>query len=428
MRPVEPASAPSSLLLRAARECGIVLGQLLGVILLLFLILESGAIADPAARALGERPSMQRLGEMRVEMGYFRSFDARSAELELRGGANTVALRGENGKLLLETVQGSPVATFDVTSKSLAELATELMACEALAPTRLHLRLADEQDARPAKGWLAALRGTRLLVDTRRPALVPWADARAPWQRFLTQTGELLRLDFGRSLDGAPVAQELRRRGLRSLAVSLPGLILSSVLALAFALWAVRRVGQRFERALGWLSGLVLAVSSVSWILLWRSLFAGELQWFPVAAWDPPSLWSLTLPILLWVWIATWPDFHVYRTLLLASSRAPHLTAARARGLAARTIRRQHLLRHAGATLIAHFVLALPFLVLGSLVLEQTFVIPGLGEYVVRAARAGDAAVLRAVTLCVAMGYILSQRLGDWAAGRLDPRWRLDHD
>ena len=281
-----------------------------------------------------------------------------------------------------------------------------------------------ELGALPAIGWHSALRGTRLIVDSRRAAIAPWAEARPAWQRFLHQTGELLRFDFGRSLDGQLVARELSTRSLRSLALALPALLLGTLLALGAAVLAARRPGGRIDRNLGRSAMLVIAVSGVSWVLLLRGLFAAHWSWFPVTAWDPPSLHALLLPILIWAFLATWPDFQVYRQILVGASRAPHLQAARARGLDNGVLWRRHLLQASSAALLAHFVLALPFLVLGSLILEQVFVVPGLGAYLVDAARHADAAVLRATTFLVTLLYLLFQELGDLGSRWLDPRFR----
>ena len=129
---------------------------------------------------------------------------------------------------------------------------------------------------------------------------------------------------------------------------------------------------------------------------------------------------------MIWAFLATWPDFQVFRAVLGEAASAPHVQAARARGIGEGSIWRRHVLQSASAALVAYAVLALPFLVLGSLILEQIFVVPGLGSYLVDAARTADAAVLRAITFLLALLYLVIQLLGDWIAGRLDPRFRKE--
>lgn len=399
--------------------------QALGVVLLLFLILESGVAGDPAERALGDRPSVRRLGELRVEMGYLRSFQAEALQLQLRGAAARLLLKPDQDRLQLLALDGTRLATLSVREITVADFAENLRAITLPQSMHFEVMLRGESTAElPAQGLLDALRNSQLAIDSRLGATLPWAEARPGWQRFLHQCGELLRFDFGRSLDGQLVGRELRERGLRSLSLALPALILGSLMALVGALYSARRVGQAGDRRLLRLGAIVIAISGVSWVLVFRGVFAAQLGWFPVAAWDPPRLASLALPILIWAFLAAWPDHQIYRRILISESQAAHVLAARARGLMKRELWLRHILRSASAALLAHFVLALPFLVLGSLILEQVFVVPGLGAYLVDAARNADAAVLRAATFLLALLYLIAQEFGDWLTSRLDPRFR----
>jgi peptide/nickel transport system permease protein len=398
--------------------------QALGVVLLLFLILESGVAGDPAERALGDRPSVRRLGELRVELGYLRSFQAEALQLRLLGAPARLRLEPSPDGLQLLALDGSVLASFALRGRSVAEFAADLRAIELPQSMRLEAELRGEASgALPASGLRDALQSSQLAIDSRLPATLPWAEARPGWQRFFHQCGELLRFDFGRSLDGQLVGRQLRERGLRSLSLAIPALILGSLLAFAAAIFSARRTGLRGDRRLLRLGAIVIAVSGVSWVLILRGIFAAQLGWFPVVAWDPPSAGSLLLPILIWAFLAAWPDHQIYRRILINETETAHVLAARARGLAPRTLWRRHILRSASAALLAHFVLALPFLVLGSLILEQIFVVPGLGAYLVDAARNADAAVLRAATFMLALLYLIAQETGDWLSSKLDPRF-----
>lgn len=413
--------ALSQLLSRGLR----LVAQAMGVVLLLFLILESGVAGDPAERALGDRPSLRRLGEFRVELGEYERFEATALEVRLTGAPGRVSLIPQGSGLDVLGFDGALLFELDLSGLSLGQVPQALREVPLPDSLRLEARLLDDElEPLPARGLAAALRGTRLTVDSRRTAQAPWADARPAWRRFLHQTGELLRFDFGRGLDGQAIGPSLRERGLRSLAIALPAWILGSLAALGLAVAASRRPGGRLDRNLGRCAAVIIAVSGVTWVLLLRGWFAADLAWFPVTSWDPPSLHSLALPILVWAFLATWPDFQVFRAVIGQAAGQTHTQAARARGLDEGTIWRRHVLQSAAAALVAYAVLALPFLVLGSLILEQVFVVPGLGAYLVDAARTADAAVLRAVTFLLALLYLLTQQAGDILTARLDPRFR----
>lgn len=420
-----PWFAPARLGSRALQ----LVAQALGVVLLLFLILESGLAGDPAERALGDRPSLQRLGALRVELGFLRSFREEAVDLQLEGPRARWEARGGSGKSLVLSDHTGERARLALRGLTLEEACAALEAFRFESGHQLQARLRDPAlAALPASGLLDALHGTRLALDTRRGTAAPWAEARPGWARFLHQTGELLRFDFGRSLDGQPIGRELSSRVGRSLALAVPGFVFSTLLAVLLALQSVRHPHGRIARLSRRASLLVLAVSGVSWILLWRGLLASQLGWFPLLAWDPPGVLALLLPVLIWVFLATWPDFELYRRVLEDSARAPHVLGARARGLPDASVWRRHVLRPAAGLWITQLALALPFLVLGSVLLEQVFVVPGLGDYLVSAARNADAAVLRATTFLFALLYLVLQALGDWSAARFDPRLRAPED
>lgn len=411
----------SQLLTRGLR----LVAQALGVVLLLFLILESGVAGDPAERALGDRPSLRRLGEFRVELGEYERFAPSALEIRLTGAPGRVSLVPAGSRIEVLGLDGRIVTELELRELSLAEIPQAFSMLRLPEQLQLEARVLDDELAnRPATGLAAALRGTRLTVDSRRAVQAPWAEARSAWQRFLHQTGELLRFDFGRGLDGQAIGPSLRERGLRSLAIALPAWLLGLFAALGLAVAAARRPGSRLDRNLGRCAALVIAVSGVTWVLVLRGWFAADLAWFPVTSWDPPSLHALALPILIWVFLATWPDFQVFRAVLGQAAAETHVSAARARGLDETTIWRRHVVQSSAAALVAYTVLALPFLVLGSLILEQVFVVPGLGAYLVDAARTADAAVLRAVTFLLALLYLLTQLGADLLTARLDPRFR----
>ena len=68
--------------------------------------------------------------------------------------------------------------------------------------------------------------------------------------------------------------------------------------------------------------------------------------------------------------------------------------------------------------------ITLPFLVLGSLLLERVFDIPGLGGSLIEAMEQHDTNILRALTFLFAIGFLFAQWLGEVVATTCDPRLR----
>jgi peptide/nickel transport system permease protein len=195
------------------------------------------------------------------------------------------------------------------------------------------------------------------------------------------------------------------------------------VLALALALACARRRGL-LDRALMAACALMMSVSAVMLVLILRRVLTGDLGPFPLRPWSPPYAPLLALPAVTWILIALWPELRLYRTLAVEESSRPWLLAARARGLSERRLWWGHLLPNLASPVLAHAALTLPFLLMGSLLLERAYDVPGLGEYLVDALAAHDARALEAATLLAAAAFVLTQAVADLCAARLDPRAR----
>jgi peptide/nickel transport system permease protein len=403
------------------------MGMALSVVLLLFFILESGIGGDPSLRMAGKRPSPQRILEARLHLGLFEQLEPEAARLQLQGTDARIYLEAPQADLLrFLDVRKQPIKEIQVPQQNLSDFLTSLHNME-LSPG-IRLAVIDNSDdgtpaPRSAKGVCHAMTGLQLALSDKRPTALAWALPRPAWKRFLSQTTALLRLDFGRSMDGQNIASEMTSRGARSLALTFPAMLLSTLAALFCALWMASRRGF-LDRSLTLACSTGMAITSLAWVLFLRNLLAGNLEWFPVAGWDAPYWRHLALPVCIWALLVFFPSFLLYRALFLLEKDKSHFVTARAKGLNGWTLLFAHLARPVGAPLISQWVLILPFLVTGSLLLERIFVIPGLGSYVVDAAVVGDAAILRSVTFVIAIIYICFQWLGEWLTAWVDPRTR----
>ena len=103
---------------------------------------------------------------------------------------------------------------------------------------------------------------------------------------------------------------------------------------------------------------------------------------------------------------------------------APHVGAARAKGLTPPTVARRHILRNALLPVVTLLGLSLPALVSGTVFVETIFAWPGMGRVMVGAVGARDYPVVMALTTVFAMLVVLGNVLADAAAALVDPRQR----
>ena len=103
-----------------------------------------------------------------------------------------------------------------------------------------------------------------------------------------------------------------------------------------------------------------------------------------------------------------------------------YVRTARAKGVPESRVLFRHVLKNAAIPIITSTVLAIPSLMLGSLLLESFFGIPGLGSYTVDAINSQDFAVVRAMVFLGTLLYIAGAILTDVCYALADPRIRLE--
>jgi len=411
---------------RILRRLLLALSLVAGADLVLFLTLDSGLLGDPSLIELGQRASPKDVGFARLRQGRFARFDADAIQVRLSSTAGPMDLwlaASHEDALEVRDFDG-PIATFPgAAHPNLGSLADALSGLS--GPTwSLEAFCTEERRALPLAGTLESLRGLPLRLKDGTTDAIPWAEVVPSGTRFLNGFLALLRFDFGLDRQGRPVSDKLQHRGGRSLLLSLPAFLLATLCALALAMWASAR--RRADRFLQTMAVLVMSVSSLAWILFLRQWLALDGGWFPVRPWSAPILPLLLLPILIWVWLSTWPDFLLYRSLAKERISQDWMLAARARGLPSRRIWLRHFLPNLAAPLATLWSVTIPFLILGSLLLEHVFDIPGLGNALVEAVQLHDTNLLRALTFLFALAFLGAQWLGDVVATACDPRLRRD--
>ena len=112
------------------------------------------------------------------------------------------------------------------------------------------------------------------------------------------------------------------------------------------------------------------------------------------------------------------------RTLMLEVLRQDYIRTARAKGLATGTIVMRHALRNALIPVVTLVGLQAPVLIGGAVILEQIFVIPGMGLLLLEAVSPRDYPIITGVFLVFGVAVVLINLLVDLSYGLLDPKVR----
>jgi len=235
--------------------------------------------------------------------------------------------------------------------------------------------------------------------------------------------------DFGRSWSTKQQISSMIIQGaIPSLTVTLPAFIIATFTSILFAVIVAYYRGRGIDLFIRTTCIAMMSISSLAYILLFQHLLAFKWGLFEISGFEygfPDSLYFVSLPIIIWVILSLGPDIRFYRTLILDEIYQDYVRTARAKGLSEKVILLKHVLRNAMVPIVTYTVVQIPFLILGSLLIESFFSIPGLGSMIIDAINATDFPVLKAMTILTAMAYVLFTLLQDVIYTIVDPRVKL---
>ncbi|MGY3790902.1 ABC transporter permease [Streptomyces antibioticus] len=238
--------------------------------------------------------------------------------------------------------------------------------------------------------------------------------------------------DFGRSvLDGTSVSGQLAEK----FAVTGPLAAGAVVLALAFAvplgvLAAVRR-DSRLGSAVNTVGQLGIALPTLWTGLLLVVVFAVQVPWlpaqgFPVDGWAEPgqALRSLVLPWLTLALAEGAVLLRFVRSAVLDVLHQDWLRTARAKGRTRTSALLRHGLRNAAVPVVSVLGLQIAALVAGAVVVEQVFVLPGVGQMLITDVGNRDLDKVQGEILLLTAAVLVVGFLVDLAHRLIDPRLR----
>ena len=114
------------------------------------------------------------------------------------------------------------------------------------------------------------------------------------------------------------------------------------------------------------------------------------------------------------------------RASLLEVLESDYIATARSKGIPERRVLARHALRNAIISTVSVLGVNIGYLVGGTLIIEQVFAVPGIGQLMINSIFQRDFPVVQAVTLVFSVMVVLVYLLTDVAHALLDPRVRFD--
>jgi peptide/nickel transport system permease protein len=228
---------------------------------------------------------------------------------------------------------------------------------------------------------------------------------------------------------GQPVTQELNTRLGPSLSIIVGTVIVSGLVGVSLGIVSALR-GGRLGRLVDVVSLAGLAVPNFWLALVLAELLAVRVQVFPATGYAPlsadpgPWLRSIALPVLtLSAGGVAFVAKQTRDSLSEVMSR-DFIVMLRARGLSRRAVVLRHALRNAAIPVVTVLGLLLVGLLGGTVLIENVFSIPGLGQEAVTAAGSHDLPVIEGVAFYFAVVVVIANLLVDVSYRLLSPRMR----
>jgi oligopeptide transport system permease protein len=231
--------------------------------------------------------------------------------------------------------------------------------------------------------------------------------------------------DLGNSyfFESRPVSQMILERAPISAFIGVQAVIFGVVVGLVLGIVAALRHNTLWDT-----SAVVLAVIGVSvptFVLgpvlqYWLGL---KLGLFPVAffeSWWHSVLPSLTLSVFVISEVARFT-----RSEMLEVMGQDYITLAKAKGLSGLAVIVRHVLRNALIPIVTILAPLTIYLVTGTLVVEQIFAVPGIGEQFVSSVFVNDYTMILGTTLFFSVLFVIALLIQDISYGIIDPRIRV---
>ena len=245
-------------------------------------------------------------------------------------------------------------------------------------------------------------------------------------KQFVRYLGGLVQGDLGPSYRyrDYTVAELIGSAFPLSLKLGAMAMALALIIGVIAGTEAALRQGTRIDRiVMGFsMTGISIPVFVIAPVLV--LLFAVKLQWLP-AGWSGASgtgryvlpVITLALPQIAYIARLT-------RASMIDVLGRDFIRTARAQGLGTRTVVRVHALKPAMLPVLSYLGPAIAAILTGSVVVEEIFGIPGLGQFFVRGALNRDYTLVLGIVVFYATLIISLNLLVDILYGAIDPRVR----
>ena len=245
------------------------------------------------------------------------------------------------------------------------------------------------------------------------------------WMQYLIYLGGLVRLDLGMSFQyNSTVLNLLSSRVGPSFQIGLQALIFGMGMGTLFGLVAAMKQNTIVDTGATFFAIIGRSVPSFVFAVVLQLVFGVIFPILPIALWNQGFISSI-LPTLALSISPVADSARFIRTEMVEVLQSDYMELARAKGLSRMEVVMKHGVRNALIPLVTIAGPMLVGLMTGSMVIENIFAIPGIGEQFVKSILTNDYPTIMGVTMMYSFLLVVTILIVDLLYGFIDPRIRL---
>ena len=245
------------------------------------------------------------------------------------------------------------------------------------------------------------------------------------WMQYLIYLGGLVRLDLGMSFQyNSTVLNLLSSRVGPSFQIGLQALIFGMGMGTLLGLVAAMKQNTIVDTGATFFAIIGRSVPSFVFAVVLQLVFGVIFPILPIALWNQGFISSI-LPTLALSISPVADSARFIRTEMVEVLQSDYMELARAKGLSRMEMVMKHGVRNALIPLVTIAGPMLVGLMTGSMVIENIFAIPGIGEQFVKSILTNDYPTIMGVTMMYSFLLVVTILIVDLLYGFIDPRIRL---
>jgi len=215
--------------------------------------------------------------------------------------------------------------------------------------------------------------------------------------------------------------------------MSLAGLTLVIVLliSLPLGMFAARRQNRFSDMSLSTVTQVGMAIPSF-WLGMILILYIGmQFSFFKISGYIPwtqsvaGALSTLVLPALTIAIPQIAVNFRYVRTSILEQVQLDYVRTIRSKGMSEQNVMYKHVLKNSMIPILTVFGLIMAEVVAGTIIVEQVFSLPGIGQLLITAISNRDFPLVQGIVMYITVAVVLINFIVDILYSVIDPRIRL---